>query len=61
MTTQGKFVVSKMQDMGILVDCCGHTSEQTGLDIIAMARRPVVITHGNVLGSMTIHATPAIE
>ena len=38
-----------MQDMGILVDCCGHTSEQTALDIIAMARRPVVITHGNVL------------
>ena len=49
LTTQGKFIVSEMQDMGILVDCCGHTSEQTALDIIAMARRPVVITHGNVL------------
>jgi membrane dipeptidase len=49
LTTQGKFVIGKMQDMGILVDCCGHTSEQTALDIIAMARRPVVITHGNVL------------
>ena len=31
LTTQGKYLVGKMQDMGILVDCCGHTSEQTAL------------------------------
>jgi membrane dipeptidase len=49
LTTQGKFIVGKMQDLGILVDCCGHTSEQTALDILAMSRRPVVISHGNVL------------
>ena len=48
LTTQGKYIVANMQDMGILVDCCGHTSEQTALDIIAMAHRPVVITHGNL-------------
>jgi membrane dipeptidase len=35
-----------MQDLGILVDVCGHNGEQTNLDIIAMARRPVAITHG---------------
>ena len=46
LTTQGKVVVGKMQDLGILVDCCGHTGEQTNLDVIAMSRRPVVITHG---------------
>ena len=50
LTTQGRYLIGTMQDMGILVDCCGHTSEQTALDIIAMARRPVVITHGNILG-----------
>ena len=43
LTTQGKYIVGKMQDMGILVDCCGHTGEQTALDILAMARRPVII------------------
>ncbi len=38
-----------MQEMGILVDCGGHTGEQTSLDIIAMARRPVICSHSNVL------------
>jgi membrane dipeptidase len=46
LTTQGRYIVGKMQDLGILVDCCGHNGEQTNLDIIAMARRPVAITHG---------------
>jgi membrane dipeptidase len=46
LTTQGKYIVGKMQDMGILVDVCGHNGEQTNLDILAMARRPVAITHG---------------
>ena len=46
LTTQGKYVVGKMQDLGILVDVSGHTGEQTNLDTIAMARRPVAITHG---------------
>ena len=30
----------------IFVDVCGHNGEQTNLDIIAMARWPVAITHG---------------
>jgi membrane dipeptidase len=46
LTTQGKYIAGKMQDLGILVDCSGHTGEQTNLDVIAMARRPVVVTHG---------------
>ena len=59
LTIQGKYLVAQMQELGILVDCGGHTGEQTSLDIIAMARRPVVITHGNVQASTTIPATPA--
>ena len=46
LTSQGKYLIAKMQDMGILCDVCGHTGDQTALDVIAMARRPVVITHG---------------
>lgn len=49
LTIQGKYLVGQMQDLGILVDCGGHTGEQTSLDIIRMARRPVVCTHSNVL------------
>jgi membrane dipeptidase len=49
LTIQGKYLIGQMQDMGILVDCGGHTGEQTSLDIIRMARRPVVCTHSNVL------------
>jgi membrane dipeptidase len=37
-----------MQKLGIVVDVSGHTGVQTALDVIAMAERPVVITHGNV-------------
>lgn len=49
LTVQGTYLVRQMQDMGILVDCGGHTGEQTSLDIIRIARRPVVCTHSNVL------------
>jgi membrane dipeptidase len=49
LTIQGKYLVAQMQDMGILVDCGGHIGEQTSLGILAMARRPVVCTHSNVL------------
>jgi membrane dipeptidase len=37
-----------MQEIGILVDCT-HSSEQTTLDIIKRATRPVVFSHSNVL------------
>jgi membrane dipeptidase len=49
LTIQGKYLVAQMQELGVLVDCGGHIGEQTSLDIIAMARRPVVCTHSNVL------------
>jgi membrane dipeptidase len=49
LTIQGKYLVAQMQELGILVDCGGHIGEQTSLGILAMARRPVVCTHSNVL------------
>ena len=45
----GRYLVGAMQEIGILVDC-SHSSEQTALDILAMAKRPVVASHSNVNG-----------
>jgi membrane dipeptidase len=42
----GRYIVSQMQEMGILVDC-SHSSEQTSLDIVSSATRPVVASHSN--------------
>ena len=47
LTKAGRQLVRDMQEMGVLVDCGGHTGEQSSLDIIAIARRPVVCTHSN--------------
>ena len=44
----GMYMVDQMQEIGILVDC-SHSSEQTTLDIIKRAKRPVVFSHSNVL------------
>jgi membrane dipeptidase len=48
LSVAGKYMVDQMQEMGILVDCT-HSSEQTTLDIIKRAKRPVVFSHSNVL------------
>ncbi len=42
----GKYLVSQMQEIGILVDT-SHSSERTSLDIVKMATRPVVASHSN--------------
>lgn len=42
----GRYIVGQMQEIGILVDC-SHSSDQTTLDIINMASRPVVCSHSN--------------
>jgi microsomal dipeptidase-like Zn-dependent dipeptidase len=44
----GRFIVGQMREIGILVDC-SHSSEQTTLDIISMATRPVVCSHSNAV------------
>jgi len=43
---ESRFLIGQMQEIGILVDV-SHSSEQTSLDIIGMARRPVVVSHSN--------------
>lgn len=48
LTKAGRAVVADMQSMGILVDVGGHMGEQSSLDIIGMAERPIVCTHSNV-------------
>jgi membrane dipeptidase len=48
LSVAGKYIVDQMQEMGILVDCT-HSSEQTSLDIIGRAKRPVVCSHSNAL------------
>ncbi|MBB4633881.1 membrane dipeptidase [Sphingosinicella soli] len=48
LTKAGRVVVAQMQQLGILVDVGGHMGEQSSLDVIAMAQRPVVCTHSNV-------------
>jgi membrane dipeptidase len=49
LSVAGKYMVDQMQEIGILVDC-SHSSEQTTLDILKRAKRPVVFSHSNVLG-----------
>jgi hypothetical protein len=44
----GEYIVDQMQEIGILVDC-SHSSEQTTLDIIKRAKRPVVFSHSDPL------------
>ncbi len=44
----GEYLVRAMQEIGILVDCGGHLGERSSLDIIKIAKRPVVCTHSNV-------------
>jgi membrane dipeptidase len=46
LSSTGRYIVGQMQKIGILVDC-SHSSEQTGLDIVSMATRPVVCSHSN--------------
>jgi membrane dipeptidase len=48
LSVAGKYMIDQMQEIGILVDC-SHSSEQTSLDIIRRAKRPLVCSHSNVL------------
>lgn len=44
----GEVLVRKAQEMGILIDCGGHTGERSSLDIIKMSQRPVICSHSNL-------------
>ncbi|MBL0170804.1 MAG: dipeptidase [Gemmatimonadaceae bacterium] len=47
LTPFGREVVRRMEHRGIIVDLA-HTSPQMKLDVLAMATRPVVVSHGGV-------------
>ncbi len=47
LTPFGRDVVTRMEQLGIIVDLA-HTSDQMKLDVLAMATRPVVVSHGGV-------------
>ncbi len=47
LTQFGRNVVQRMEARGIIVDLA-HTSPQMKRDVLAMARRPVVVSHGGV-------------
>jgi membrane dipeptidase len=54
LTRFGAEVVERLQDEGVLVDL-SHSSEKTCLDALALARRPMAITHTGCL-AVTNHS-----
>jgi len=50
LTPLGRQVVQRMETLGILVDLA-HASPRTVDDVLAIARRPVVVTHTGVKGT----------
>ncbi|GGD61182.1 dipeptidase [Aurantiacibacter arachoides] len=47
LTAFGRDIVTRMEDMGVIVDIA-HCSHQCVAEVLAMARRPVVSSHGGV-------------
>nr|WP_137676946.1 dipeptidase [Parerythrobacter lutipelagi] len=54
LTDKGREAVRRMEDMGMVVDIA-HCSHQCVADIIAMARRPVVSSHGGVQATCEVN------
>jgi membrane dipeptidase len=50
LTPLGREVVRRMESLGVLVDLA-HASPRTVDDVLAIARRPVVVTHTGVKGT----------
>jgi membrane dipeptidase len=46
LTDEGEELVAEAQRLGILVDLA-HASRRTMLDVLSIARRPVIVSHGN--------------
>lgn len=54
LTDKGREAVRRMEDMGMVVDIA-HCSHQCVADIIAMARRPAVSSHGGVQATCEVN------
>ncbi len=50
LTPLGRQVVQRMESLGVLVDLA-HASPRTVDDVLAIARRPVIVTHTGVKGT----------
>jgi microsomal dipeptidase-like Zn-dependent dipeptidase len=54
LTPLGRQVVQRMEALGMIVDVA-HSSHATIADVLAMARRPVISSHGGVLGTCKVN------
>ncbi|MEQ1538908.1 MAG: dipeptidase [Sphingorhabdus sp.] len=54
LTSFGRDVVERMEDMGIIVDIA-HCSQQCVTEVLAMATRPVVSSHGGVQATCKVN------
>ena len=54
LTPMGREVVQRMEDIGMIVDIA-HCSQQCVSEILAMARRPVVSSHGGVQATCKVN------
>jgi len=54
LTPMGREVVRRMEDKGIIVDIA-HCSHQCVAEVLAMARRPVVSSHGGVQATCDVN------
>ena len=54
LTPLGRAVVARMEKLGMVVDVA-HASHQTVAEVIAMARRPIVSSHGGVQATCKVN------
>jgi membrane dipeptidase len=54
LTPLGRQVIQRMEALGMVVDLA-HASHATIADVLAIARRPVVFSHGGVLGTCNVN------
>jgi membrane dipeptidase len=54
LTPLGRQVVQRMETLGMIVDLA-HASHETVADVLAMARRPVVSSHGGVQATCKVN------
>jgi len=54
LTPLGRTVVARMEKLGMVVDVA-HASHQTVAEVIAMARRPIVSSHGGVQATCKVN------
>jgi microsomal dipeptidase-like Zn-dependent dipeptidase len=54
LTPLGRAAVARMEQLGMVVDVA-HSSHQSVAEVIAMARRPIVSSHGGIQATCTVN------